>query len=81
MPRNYIDSKTAENADKPYTVVMDGDRIGGEPPGISLGDCPNIFNSFQAECKSPSTERVLTIVFDPESRFIFLSSNVPKALG
>ena len=30
LPRNFIDSKTANNTDKDYVVVMDGDRIAGE---------------------------------------------------
>lgn len=34
LPRNFIDSKTSGNTDRPYTVVMDGDRISGEPTGI-----------------------------------------------
>lgn len=69
LPRNFIDSKTAENTDKDYTVLMDGDRIGGEPGGICIGDCPNIFNSFK-QTEGNSQERVLTIVFGPESRFV-----------
>jgi hypothetical protein len=69
LPRNFIDSKTAQNTDKPYTVVMDGDRISGEPTGICIGDCPNIHDSFK-QTEESSTERVLTIVFGPESRFI-----------
>ena len=69
LPRNFIDSKAADNKDKPYTVVMDGDRIGGEQSGICLGDCPNIFNSFK-QSEGNSQERVLTIVFGPESRFV-----------
>ena len=69
LPRNFIDSKAADNTDKPYTVVMDGDRIGGEQSGICLGDCPNIFNSFK-QSEENGQERVLTIVFGPESRFV-----------
>ena len=69
LPRNFIDSKAADNTDKPYTVVMDGDRIGGEQSGICLGDCPNIFNSFK-QTEGNSQERVLTIVYGPESRFV-----------
>ena len=69
LPRNFIDSKTAENTDKDYTVLMDGDRISGEPTGICIGDCPNIFNSFK-QTEGTSQDRVLTIVFGPESRFV-----------
>ena len=69
LPRNFIDSKAADNTDKPYTVVMDGDRIGGEQSGICLGDCPNIFNTFK-QSEENGQERVLTIVFGPESRFV-----------
>ena len=69
LPRNFIDSKTANNTDKDYVVVMDGDRIAGEPGGICIGDCPNIFNSFK-QTEGNSQERVLTIVYGPESRFV-----------
>ena len=69
LPRNFIDSKAADNTDKPYTVVMDGDRMGGEQSGICLGDCPNIFNTFK-QSEENGQERVLTIVFGPESRFV-----------
>jgi hypothetical protein len=69
LPRNFIDSKKSDNTDKPYTVVMDGDRIGGEDTGICIGDCPNIFNSWK-QSEGNSQERVLTIVFGPESRFV-----------
>ena len=40
LPRNFIDSKTANNTDKDYVVLMDGDRIAGESNGICLGHCP-----------------------------------------
>ena len=74
LPRNFIDSKTSENTDKPYVVVMDGDRISGEPTGICIGDCPNIFNSFKQTAES-GDDRVLTIVFGPESRFVEIIGN------
>ena len=74
LPRNFIDSKAADNTDKPYTVVMDGDRIGGEQSGICLGDCPNIFNTFK-QSEGNGQERVLTIVFGPESRFVEIIGN------
>ena len=74
LPRNFIDSKTANNTDKDYVVLMDGDRMAGEAGGICLGDCPNIFNSF-AQTDGNSQERVLTIVFGPESRFVEILGN------
>ena len=74
LPRNFIDSKTASNTDKDYVVLMDGDRMAGEAGGICLGDCPNIFNSF-AQTDGNSQERVLTIVFGPESRFVEIIGN------
>jgi hypothetical protein len=74
LPRSFIDSKTSENTDKPYVVVMDGDRISGEPTGICVGDCPNIFNSFKQTSES-ADDRVLTIVFGPESRFLEIIGN------
>jgi len=74
LPRDLIDSKGTSDKDKPYTVVMDGDRISGEPTGICVGDCPNIFNSFKQTGES-GKERVLTIVFGPESRFVEIIGN------
>lgn len=78
LPRNLIDSKTSGNTDRPYTVVMDGDRISGEPTGIcvAIGDtaCGNIYNTFKQSAES-STERVLTILFGPESRFVEIIGN------
>ncbi len=73
LPRSVIDSKTATNTDKPYVVLMDGQRISGEPTGICVGfgdkSCPNIQNTFK-ETQNTNTDRVLTILFGPESRFI-----------
>jgi hypothetical protein len=69
LPRNFIDSKKSDNTDKPYTVVMDGDRIGGEASGICIGECPNILNTWK-QSEGNSQERVLTILFGPESRFV-----------
>jgi hypothetical protein len=74
LPRSFIDSKTANNTDKDYVVLMDGDRMAGEPGGICLGDCPNIFNSFK-QTEGNSKERVLTLVFGPESRFVEIIGN------
>lgn len=74
LPRNVIDSKFSDGKDRDYVVVIDGDRVGGEPGGICIGDCPNIFNSFK-ETQNTGTDRVLTIVFGPESRFIEVIGN------
>jgi hypothetical protein len=74
LPRQTIDSKSATNTDAPFRVVMDGMRISGEPTGICVGTCPNIFNSFK-ETQNTGTDRVLTIVFGPESRFIEIVGN------
>jgi hypothetical protein len=69
LPRYIIDSKTSANTDKPLVVLMDGQRISGEPTGICVGSCPNIQNTFK-QTQSSNTDRVLTIIFGPESRFI-----------
>jgi hypothetical protein len=82
VPRYLVDSKTPANTDKPFAVLMDGDRISGEPTGICIafGDkaCPNIFNTFK-QTQSSSTDRVLTILFGPESRFIEIRGNTGTA--
>jgi len=69
LPRHTIDSKTAAGSDNPFVVKMDGTRISGEPTGICVGTCPNIDNTFK-ETQNTGTDRVLTIIFGPESRFI-----------
>jgi len=74
IPRNVIDSKNAAGNDMPFAVVMDGDRISGESSGICIGTCPNIFNTFK-ETQNTSTDRVLTIIFGEDSRFIEIIGN------
>ena len=74
LPRNVIDSKFSDGKDRSYTVTIDGDRVSGEASGICIGTCPNIFNSFK-ESQNTGTNRVLTIVFGPESRFIEIIGN------
>jgi hypothetical protein len=74
LPRNALDAKSDTGTDISYIVKIDGQRISGEPSGICVGTCPNIFNSFKATGNT-STDRVLTIVFGPESRFIEIIGN------
>ena len=74
LPRHAVDSKNAAGQDTPFIVKIDGTRVSGEPSGICVGKCPNIFNTFK-ETHSTNTDRVLTIVFGPESRFIEIIGN------
>jgi len=74
LPRHIIDSKNAAGNDMPFVVKMDGMRVSGEPTGICIGTCPNIFNTFK-ETQNTNTDRVLTILFGPESRFIEITGN------
>jgi hypothetical protein len=74
LPRNVVDSKSNTGTDMPFIVKIDGQRISGEPTGICIGTCPNIFNSFK-ETGNTNTDRVLTIIFGPESRFIEVIGN------
>jgi hypothetical protein len=74
LPRHLIDSKNAAGQDTPFIVKIDGNRISGEPSGICVGTCPNIFNSFK-ETHNTNTDRVLTVIFGPESRFIEIIGN------
>ena len=82
VPRYLVDSKTATNSDKPFVVLMDGQRISGESSGICVAiggvSCANIFNTFK-QTQSSSTDRVLTIIFGPESRFIEIRGNTGTA--
>jgi hypothetical protein len=57
LPRNVIDSKNPTGSDMPFVVKMDGNRISGEPTGICIGSCPNIFNSYK-ETQNTNTESV-----------------------
>ena len=74
LPRHTIDSKSSTGHDMPFVVKMDGQRISGEPTGICVGSCPNIANTFK-ETQNTNTDRVLTILFGPESRFIEITGN------
>jgi hypothetical protein len=82
VPRYLVDSKTPTNTDKPYVVLIDGQRISGEPTGICVAiggvSCANIFDTFK-QTQSSSTDRVLTILFGPESRFIEIRGNTGTA--
>ena len=78
LPRHTIDSKNSAGNDMPYVVKIDGQRISGEPTGICVGfgdkSCPNIANTFK-ETQNTDTDRVLTILFGPESRFVEITGN------
>ena len=74
VPRHVIDSKNAAGKDAPFIVKVDGNRISGEPGGICVGTCPNILNSFK-ETHNTNTDRVLTVLVGPESRFIEIIGN------
>ena len=74
LPRHTIDSKNAAGNDMSFVVKMDGSRVSGEPTGVCIGNCPNIFNSFK-ETQNTNTDRVLTIVFGLESRFVEIIGN------
>ena len=74
LPRHVIDSKNAAGQDTPFIVKIDGNRISGEPSGICVGTCPNIFNRFK-ETHNTNTDRVLTVLVGPESRFIEIIGN------
>jgi hypothetical protein len=74
VPRHVIDSKNAAGQDAPFIVKVDGNRISGEPSGICVGTCPNILNSFK-ETHNTNTDRVLTVLVGPESRFIEIIGN------
>ena len=82
VPRYLVDSKTATNSDKPFVVLMDGQRISGEPTGIcvSVGQssCANLQNTFK-QTQSSTTDRVLTVLFGEDSRFIEIRGNTGTA--
>jgi hypothetical protein len=74
LPRSVLDSKASDGTDSRFVASIDGDQISGEPTGICIGDCPNIHNSFR-ETETTETDRVLTIIFGPDSRVIEIIGN------
>ena len=74
LPRSVLDSKASDGSDSRFVASIDGDQISGEPTGICIGDCPNIHNSFR-ETETTETDRVLTIIFGPDSRVIEIIGN------
>jgi hypothetical protein len=73
LPRAVLDSK-ADSSDSRFVVQIDGRQISGEPTGICIGECANIFDSFK-ETQTTGTDRVLTILFSPEDRVIEIIGN------
>src|SRR5215213_2355422 len=73
LPRAVLDSK-ADSSDSRFVVQIDGQQISGEPTGICIGECTNIFDSFK-ETQTTGTDRVLTILFSPEDRVIEIIGN------
>jgi hypothetical protein len=69
MSRHVVDSKTSAGQDQPFALVMDGNRISGEPQGICVGTCPNIFNTFK-EIRSTNTDRTTLVIFGPKQIYI-----------
>lgn len=80
LPRQTIDSKSGTNTDQDFIVVMDGHRIVGDPAGIcvtvsSSGNaCANLQETYK-ESQTTNTDRVLTILFGPDNRFIEIHGN------
>jgi hypothetical protein len=79
LPRHVIDSKGAENKDMPFRVIMDGHQLTGGPSSICFGSCPNQFNSFK-ETQNTNTDRVLFIIFGPNSRFVEIRGTTTPSL-
>ena len=74
LPRNVLDSKDSAGNDSDFVVSIDGQRISGEPTGICIGICDNIENTFK-ETETTGTDRVLTVLFGPQSRVIEIVGN------
>jgi hypothetical protein len=80
LPRNVLDSKASDGSDSRFVVTIDGQQISGEPTGICIGDCPNIWNSFK-ETETTETDRVLTVIFGPQNRVIEIVGNTGTIFG
>jgi hypothetical protein len=80
LPRNVLDSKASDGSDSRFVVTVDGQQISGEPTGICIGDCPNIWNSFK-ETETTETDRVLTVIFGPQNRVIEIVGNAGTIFG
>jgi hypothetical protein len=76
LPRQTVDFKSGTNTDQPFVVAMDGHRISGDQSGICVtvttgpgNACANVQGTFK-ESQTTGTDRVLTILFGPDNRFI-----------
>ena len=75
LPRKVIDAKTGTNTDQPLIVVLDGERIVGDPAGICVtvsasgNACSNIQGTYK-ESQTTPTDRVFTVLFGPNNRFV-----------
>ena len=85
LPRQTVDFKSGTNTDEPFVVVMDGSRISGDQSGICVtattgpgNACANVQGTFK-ESQNTGTDRVLTILFGPDSRFIEIHGNTGMA--
>lgn len=74
LPRSLLDSKASDGTDSRFVVSIDAQQISGEPTGICIGACPNIWNTF-VEAETTEEHRVLTIVFGPQNRVIEIVGN------
>jgi hypothetical protein len=74
LPRAVLDSKASDGSDSRFVVAIDGQQVSGEPTGICIGECANIFDSFK-ETQTTDTDRVLTVIFSPEDRVIEIVGN------
>lgn len=78
LPRNVLDSKDSAGNDSDFLVLIDGERVSGEPSGVCVAigsaSCPNIENTFK-ETETTDTDRVLTILFGSDSKLIQIVGN------
>jgi hypothetical protein len=73
LPRNVLDSVDSVGTDSDFVVLIDGQQV-SEASASCFGYCPYMAGSFK-ETETTDTDRVLTVLFNPQSRVIEIVGN------
>ncbi len=73
LPRNVLDSVDSVGNDSDFVVLIDGQQV-SEAGAHCFGYCPYMAGSFK-ETETTDTDRVLTVLFNPQSRVIEIVGN------
>jgi len=73
LPRNVLDSVDSVGNNSDFVVLIDGQQV-SEASAYCFGYCPYMAGSFK-ETETTDTDRVLTVLFNPQSRVIEIVGN------